>query len=213
MKALLNSLALVTALAAVGCATSGRPPKLSGEIVKVGDVRVDSVTRTVVITGYFNQAQGPVELLACGPGGKRHESIFVLEANPIDIQTAMLLVGAQSGAPMKQVGQGPPLGSKLDIWVEWTRDGAAAIEDADYFIYQVKKGKPLGRVGWIFNGSTVEDGQFKALAEESMIATYWDPWAIMNIDSPVGSDDELLSVNEQRVPPVGTPATLYLHLR
>ena len=54
----------------------------------------------------------------------------------------------------------------------------------------------------------IKDGQFKAFAEESLVVTYWDPYAIVNISLPCGANDELLVVNTNVVPEVKTPVTL-----
>jgi hypothetical protein len=178
----------------------------------VGSAQVDAATRTVIVTGYVNLVQGPIELLACGTEGKRHESIFIIEASPIDLQTALLLAGAEAGVPMERVGQGPPKGSLLDIWVVWQDASGRREERGEYFIQDHEAHRPLRPTSWIFTGSVVENGAFKAMAEQSLIATYWDPWAIINIASGVGANDEILSVNESRVPPAETPVTLHLRL-
>lgn len=197
-----------------GC-TSTSVPNLgpSPRWVPVGQARVDADTRTVVVTGYVNMVEGPIELLACGAGGKRHESIFVMEASPVDLQTALLLAGARAGKPMRGVGEGPPHGSALDLWVEWKDGAARRIERAEHFIFNHETRRPLDPTPWMFTGSVIEDGKFRALSEESFVATYWDPWAVVNIGSRVGANDEILSAMPDRIPAVETPVTFYLRLR
>lgn len=206
-------LALLVDVFLAGCASvpESTPHVVPDRLLRMGSVQVDPESRFVVATGFVNQVEGAIELLICGPGGKTHESVFVMQANPLDLQTALLLLDLKPGPPREELGQGPPLGPRVDIWVAWPMpDGTQNAFQAETFAYNVQTGRVLDETGWAFTGSVVIDGQFKALAEESIAATFWDPWAILNILNPVGSDDELLAVNRKRVPPQHTPVTFIL---
>lgn len=189
------------------------PPSAPPELVEdrwrpLGTVMLDAEARLVIATGFVNQTSGPIELMICGPGGKRHESVFVMEANPLDLQTALLLLGLEPGPPRARLGEGPPLGPVVDIWVEWTdSEGRRQIRPAERFAYNTEKNAVFPLCGWAFTGSVTKDGEFKALAEESIAATYWDPWAILNVLDEAGADDEIVVVNKDEVPPYG------LHVR
>jgi hypothetical protein len=180
----------------------------SNTIATLGSVRVDAGTKTMMISGWVNQVSGAIELLACGPGGKTHESAFVLDCNPVDMQAGLLLLGLKPGTPSKGLGQGPPNGPALDIWVDWLEGSSSRSLRAESFVVNVENNRePLPETPWTFTGSVVEEGEFKALAEESLIVTYWDPWAIINLPLPCGSNDEILSVNSNCVPALKTPVT------
>jgi hypothetical protein len=71
---------------------------------------------------------------------------------------------------------------------------------------------------WIYTGSKIIDGKFIAQTEQSIIATYHDPFAIFDHPLATGTDDTLYYVNQQTVPPKGTrvklvikPATVRRH--
>ena len=184
------------------------PVRWEGQTAILGSVKLDSATKTVSVTGWVNQTAGPIEVLACGPGGKVHESVFVVALNPLDLQAALLLAGLKAGAPMPEIGQGPPNGSPVDLFVDWQADGATRTARAESFVWNVEANAVVPDAPWTFTGSVVKDGQFKAFAEESFVVTYWDPYAIVNIAQPCGSNDEILSVNTNVVPPYQTPITL-----
>lgn len=211
----LHSAGCVAARAPGGSAEPGKklaPPALDEtRWMTLGSVRLDPDARTVIATGFVNQVEGAIELLICGPGGKTHESVFVMQAHPMDVQTALLLLGLEPGPPRSELGEGPPLGPTVDIWVQWTDEqGVQHSLPAETFAYNIETREVLPHSGWAFTGSVVIDGQFKALAEESFAATYWDPWAILNIKNEVGANDEILAVNRARVPPLGTPVRFLL---
>ncbi len=184
------------------------PVRWDGATAILGSVQLDSATKTVTATGWVNQTSGAIEVLACGIQGKVHESVFVLALNPLDLQAALLLAGLKGGEPMPEIGQGPPRGAPVDIRVEWKDGDETKSARAETFIWNIENNAVLPETPWTFTGSVVKDGEFKALAEESLVVTYWDPYAIVNLPLPCGSNDEILVVNSNAVPPYHTPVTL-----
>ena len=183
-------------------------PMWDGNSVRVGAARVYPDTRTVVVSGWVNQVSGAIELLACGKGGKTHESIFVLNVDPVHLQTALLLLGLKPGTPPTGLGQGQPAGPGQELWVDWQQDGEAKTARAETFVYDAQAKSALPETPWIFTGSIFLEGEFKASAEESLVVTYWDPWAIINIALSCGTNDEILIVNTNTVPPLKTPVSM-----
>jgi hypothetical protein len=196
--------------AAPAPAASLGPPK---DWVRLGRVQVDPVSRTVVATGFVNQVEGIVELLACGMQGKRHESVFVLEADAMDLQSALLLIGASNGPPMTALGVGPPRGTALTLHIQTGVPGTGTLVGAAAYLRHSTRGALDPATPWIFTGSKVEEGAFKAQAEESYLATYWDPWAIINLGDEVGGSDDYLTVNKDVVPAQETPVTFLIRCR
>jgi len=172
--------------------------------VPFGSVWVDPPRRELVISGFVNQVEGAIELFACGPGGKTHESVLVLFAEAADIQAALLLLGLKHGDPMPGLGMGPPRGDHVILEVFWEEEGRPRRARAEDFIYDHHARRKANHGAWVFNGSDFREGYFLARAEESYIATYWDPWAIINLSSRIGEDDERLSVNRKTIPPLHT---------
>lgn len=198
-------------LSLAACRSVPVSPDPEGDPIRIGSVHAYPDHRMLVLTGYVNQVRGPVELLACGPGGKVHESVFVLFARPLDLQAALLLLGYKHGDPMPGLGAAPPAGDAVALWVTWEDEhGNPQTRRAEEFLLNVRDDVPLTRETWIFNGSSIEDGLFMAGAEESFIATYWDPWAILNLASELGAYDEWLFVNPDTVPPLHTPVRMFM---
>lgn len=209
--------AAVALLALAGVAGANEPaagfPKIASPLKRVGSVELDAATRTVVLTGWVNQVEGVIELLACGPNGKTHETIFVCDLNPLDLQTALLLLKHQSGEAMKERGgKEAPQGTKMSIWAEWSADGKPVRTNVVDLVYNRSDNQPLA-TDWTFTGSRVEDGRFAAANEESWVATYWDPWAVVNITSELGNDDEAIFIRKGSVPAQHTPVKLYLQAK
>ena len=184
-------------------------PRREGSTIVFGNVVLDELSKTVTATGWVNQTRGLIEVFACGPRGKTHESAFVLDANPFDLQAALLATGLKAGEPMPAFGEGPPHGSPVDIFLSWPdpATGATNTARAETFVMDVEQEHPLAEGPWTFTGSVVIDGRFMAIAEETYIASFWDPYAIVNNPLPSGVNDDILFVNTNAIPPYGTPVT------
>jgi len=67
-----------------------------------------------------------LELVACSPDSREHESLVVTSAKPSHIHAALLLAGAEPGSPASwqiendTIVRVPPTGSKLTIKAIWT---------------------------------------------------------------------------------------------
>jgi hypothetical protein len=210
--------AAVCALLVAGCAVwrpvaappEGGAARLPPRWLEIGGVRIDANNRELVVTGHVNQVRGVIELLACGPGGKTHESVFVVDVAPLDLCAGLALLGLRPGGSDFGVGIGPPRGGRVDVTVVW-RDGGQTHEvPAGQVVHHRGHGAVLGDAEWVYNGSLVEDGRLAAEREQSLIATYWDPWAIFNLGLPCGEDDTLLEAHEPNLPPIGTLISLHI---
>lgn len=193
------------------CAANGAAARADG--ARIGSVRIYPAEHALVVTGWVNQVSGPVELLACGPDGKTHESVFVLAANPLDLQTALLLLDLRPGTPPASLGKGTPQGPALDLWVHWSSGPSNMQARAESFLLNLRTREPLPETPWLFSGSAVDNGKFMALMEESLVATFWDPWAIVNLPLACGARDDLLVVNTNTVPPLQTPVRIRFEVR
>lgn len=203
------SLAVFLAAASVYAAEL---PKFTGPLKRLGSVEIDAASKTVVATGAMETASGVLDYLAVGPEGKRYESVLRLDVNALDLQTALLLCGAKAGPPMTARDAGPPKGSPVDIWVEWEANGAKKIARGEELIWNHREDKPV-TTEWVFTGSVVEDGRLAAVADQSFVATRWDPYAIVNITSDLGKTYTDVFVNTNAVPATNTPVRIYFQSR
>jgi hypothetical protein len=172
---------------------------------------------------------GPIELLACLRRGKTHESVFTLDVEPTDLQVALLLLGLKEGRnPSYKYPEGSPEaqrapGDETLIFVEWRRppEGENAQPQpqrrrAEEFLRNVKPGGPVAPGTWVFLGSVVVNGRFGADFDGTLITTYHDPFAILELNLPVVNENPYAGpeldyvVDKDRCPPVGTPVELII---
>ncbi len=183
--------------------------KLSEGVYRIGKVTVDQKKKEIQMEGKVNMHQGLVEYLAVAERGKLHESVLILDIEPLHLQLGLLLLGLKYGRNLKYQGDpNDPVGDPLEIFVEWTEDGKTKKVRGEDLVFNQQTEKPMRHTHWIFSGSLEVEGVFIAQAERSLIATYHDPASIIDNPLPEGADDTILYANEKLVPPAGTAVTM-----
>ena len=155
--------------------------------------------------------------MATGELGKTHESVLILDVEPIHLQVALLRLGMDFGSNLRY--QGDPLtpkGDPAEIWVEWEvnnpgQTNKRVLHRAEDLVYDITKGAPMEHTNWIFTGGRIINNRiFTPQATKSIIATYRDADAIFNNPLPGGIDDTVYRVNSELVPPEGTKINLII---
>lgn len=218
----------ILALGLLPMAEAAQPQlKLPGLTVNVAERCVD-IEATVCLD------KGLLELVACTKGTKEHESIVFVEATPMHIHTALLVLGATNGHPAMRrsrepEGTGwidiPPEGDPITVSLVFPdADGQPAEHPIGDFVAladpaagddEARFPKPF-----VFAGSHLRDngdGPRTYLADESgnviSIATFGDELLCMDGMHGHANDGLMWQVNPENLPPVGTKVTLRLRVR
>jgi len=175
-------------------------------VFQLGNVIVDTNTREITAPGSINMANNIIEYFACAKLGKTHESLMVLDVEPIHLQVVLLSpLGMKEGSNLRMPGDPRiPQGDQAEIWVEWELAGKRFRRRAEDLIYNAKKKSSMQHTNWVFTGARIVGNVFTAQAYKNIIAIYRDPDAIFNHPLEGGKDDTTYYVNSEVVPPVGT---------
>ena len=186
------------------------------KISKNGEVWLAKDKKTIVVGGKICRQQGPLEMFACTPETKEHESIVVINGKAFEVHAGLLALGAKSGSPVKwDPKYEAATGEEISVEVHWLdKKGKPQMADARKWILNHKTKKPM-RVPWVFAGSEfykdertgerfylAEGGEFVCLSNFSTAM----------LDIPVKSSDLNSGLsyyaNDKAVPPVKTPVRL-----
>lgn len=179
--------------------------QISDGVYRLGKVDIDLNKKVITLYGKVNMTAGIIELLACTKIGKVHESLLVMDVEPIHLQTALILLGLEFGGGVRF--QGDPLtpkGDKVQIWIEWNSGTEVKRHRAEDLIYDRPKQSSMPHIDWVFTGSRIKNGVFMSQASGTLITTFRDPDSIIDNPLPEGADDTVYIVNSQLVPPKGT---------
>lgn len=129
-------------------------------------VRVDRASRvvefdaTVAVDAHDPQAPNVyLELIACVPDTREHESIVVTKAKAAQIHAALLLIGLEPGTPGRIDFTGPkpaaiaPTGPAVRVAISWQEGGKTVTRSVEELVKNAKDGKNLPTQSWLFAGS------------------------------------------------------------
>ena len=193
-------------------AQSGKPGDLLKKTGKnsytLNDIQINTDERTVSFPCKINMETGLIEVVLCNPQGKTHESLLVTNVSPLEFQTAIMLLGFD---PVNEIPDDPELADPLSpyksietsgdsvlIFIEAEINGKTKRQRVEDFIRDESKDGALNHSTWLFRGAvTHQSGHVIIDPETTMIATYHDVLALMELNSESKFNDELYYVNDK----------------
>lgn len=113
----LLGLAVLGALLATEDAAKTQKPL--HELIKLPGIVIDAENRIVDVEAQVSLTDGSLELIACTEGTKEHEAIVRINALPIHVHTALLLIGARNGNPAMR----KPINEEKTRWMHFPPSG------------------------------------------------------------------------------------------
>lgn len=184
-----------------------KPKEISEGVYQVGNVVLDTNKKEVVIPGEINIATGDttIEFFACGLLGPSHESILMLDTEPLSIFVALGLLELKPGMNLEAQGDPrDPEGSDVQVWVEWKQGDKVVSKTARELVWNKFTKQPMEKTHWVFTGGRIRTNQLTSQLTHNIIAVHRDPDSILNNPLPGGIDDRTYRVNTDVVPPKGT---------
>jgi hypothetical protein len=198
------------------------PPfiKLNDHTFLLNEVEIDINARTLSIPCKINMAAGLIEVVLCRPEGKTHESLLVTNTTPLEFNTAMLLLGFD---PVNEVPEDASLidpespfrtietpGDSVLIYLETEIGGVTVIKPVEHFIYDMRRRGSMEQSTWLYRGVLIHMDYAIIGYDVSMIATYHDLSALIELNEDGKFNDELFYVNEYEKLVVGQQAKLII---
>ncbi len=179
-------------------------------------VRIDWPNLTVELDAEVALREGPLELFACSPRTKEHESILVVYARPMHIYQALGLMGLNPGSPGRFDEQNQrweaARGARLDVRVRYPDGSDTRVVASEKWISGVKGATPEP-LRWVFAGSlTLPDGRFAADIEGTVACLVDFESALIALDTSHSADNDQLwlAANTKEIPPRGTKCMLLI---
>ncbi len=179
-------------------------------------VVIDWTTMTVEVAARVCLREGPLELLACNPNTREHESILIVPARPLHIYQAMGLIGLEPGSPVtfnpETEKLTPPEGDGLTLLIRYEEKGFEKEVPAQNWLKPSKEGEKLKEVPWVFAGSRVFEERFLADQDGTVICVVNFESALIAVgESHTAENANLwLVANTDEIPPVGTDCTILI---
>lgn len=189
------------------------PKKIGDGLFQIGTVVFDTKNKEITLPGEINITSGDtiIEFFGCGLLGKTHESILILDAEPIYLFIALGMLDLEPGQNLNVEGDPrDPKGSQVQIWVEWEQKNKVVTYTARELVWNTFSGHPMKKTHWVFTGGRLKNNQLTSQLYHNLIAVYRDPDALINNPLPGGTDDRTYRVNTDVIPPKGTKVKLII---
>ncbi|MEM1354288.1 MAG: YdjY domain-containing protein [Planctomycetota bacterium] len=172
-----------------------------------------------------------LEMLACTPDSREHESLVVLDAMPSTIHTALLLLELEPGAPAtwEQQGDGldfkmnPPRGPEVLVLIRYEDEetGETVEVPANEWVLNQKTSKTMEGATWVFAGSKIVDYEGRQIYVADSYGTalslvnFGDDLLArqVNMTADNANHDMVWGANTEVIPAVGTKVVVRLDTR
>lgn len=165
-----------------------------------------------------------LELIACSPKSREHESIVTVTAKPSHIHLALLTLGLEPGAPLSWEGKGedvvvhPPHGPVVEVFfvVPGEAEGPAVEVPANRWVLNRETGEPLGANRWLFAGSVFRSYEGRQIYMADLngtvvsLVSFGDDLLVRPTTMTNQTDQQVWQANAELIPPEGTRLTLRL---
>ena len=180
-------------------------------------VRIDWQRRLVEVDAEVVLRKGALELFACSPQTREHESILRVHARPMHVFQAMGLIGLAPGSTTrydeKRQQWQSPTGEALALSVRHPGKGGMSEVLIERWLRDVKRKRSPDRLHWVFAGSrALENGKFGADLDGTLVCVVdFDSALIALADLHSADNEDLwLEANTDAIPPIGTRCTLVI---
>jgi hypothetical protein len=164
--------------------------RIGRDLVRVGNVLVDTAKKELSVTGFVNDVQ-VLEFLANTKGGwKAYESALELDTNAVNFNVGCLLIGLDpAGASVAkfQFDPTPPKGHPVEMFVEWDEAGKPRRIRAEQLIYSRGTKQTLTEGPWVYTGSVFQEGNVYLAEMEGTLVGFMHTTAPI-IESPRAAD-------------------------
>ncbi len=182
--------------------------KLSGGDYQVGKVRFNKNTRIITIPARTNIVNPDtiIEYLFVHLNGeKTHEALLTTEADPTNINIALKLLNYKESQELFRIvnkdgtlsdkfpepAEDIKKAARFDIQVTWLDKGVTKTRPITHWLRHTGNEQKMPNTPWVYNGSYVHGGKFKAKLTGSIIAILPDAGAIANYPGNDRHDDTL----------------------
>jgi hypothetical protein len=183
---------------------------------------VDLLEDRVVVPAVVVLRQGALEFLAVLPGGKTHESVFVLTGKPAEegtrveglgaaLNSCLMALGLRPGTPLRFLPGGktvPAKGTRVHIAAEWEEEGKTVRVRAEDLLWDRVRSRSMEEGKFIYVGSYFDPEGYVPDLSLDAVAVYSVCTCVVDLDDPRAADDAIFVACASRIPPEGTKVRL-----
>ena len=191
----------------------------------IGKVKFNKKTRTISLPATVNILDAPLEYVLVLEKGQNHESLFTTDILPFNLNLALKLLNYQTSQelfrildkdyrPTKEYHQVPEetkAAARANLFVSLSQPDKTTKElPLNGLILITATNSPLPPSPWVYNGSYIHEGKFKADLKGNLIAILEDSSSLFNCPLDNRTGDRLWTANKKHLPEFGTPVQIII---
>jgi len=176
--------------------------KLNDSVIVINNkITINSNSRTIIIPAVFHKTNDIIEVVLCTSKGKAYESLLTTEVTPVELQTALLLLGYKSlenrmsdikENDVKKINQS----DSVYLYLQWADSNKVHNNSIENFIWDMQTDSFLKPATWFFNGLLTDtNGSIIENEMVSMIATNYDYTSILSLNKNVILNNSISGVH------------------
>lgn len=226
MRRLALSFLLCSAPLLLGDEPTKKPEikQLNANEYQIGKVSLNKKTREITFGAGVNLVDRPLEYLLVNTKGKVHEALFLTDISPLNLNIAMKLIGYKGSKELFEIVDEDylPTGkfhevpdeikkaARLDILVQWEADGKTnTVPINDLIIHSITT-KPMAPGPWLYHGSYMHEGQFKAEVNGDIFSIIPRQPPLVSYPGKDNLNDDVWFTHPKRMPGEGTVVKIIL---
>ncbi len=198
--------------------------EINADELQIGKIHLNKKTREISFDAGLNMNEGLLEYVLVMTKGKVHESLFLTDISPINLNIALKLLRYQESQELFEImdadfnltGKYPDVpeaqrqASRIDIHVSWKEGGAQKTFAMNKLIYHIVTETTMQPGPWLNTGSYMHEGKYKAEVAGDLIAIYTSQPAMLNYPGKDRSNDDVWIPNKKLLPKLESVVTITL---
>lgn len=199
--------------------------KVGDNLFQIGKVLVNAKTKEITIPATINAYNDhPIEYMLVNQDGKSHESVFLTAVRPLHVNIAFKLTKYLESKELfrkfdkdynllpgyEDATDEQRLKSRFTATAKWMEDGKEKSLRLYKTVVHAETKKHLEDTPWVYGGSYILRGKFKADLNKDLIAILTDRAAIANYAGKGREDGLPWLVNKAELPGEGTKVSIVI---
>lgn len=183
---------------------------------------INQKNREISFPVELSPAEDIIEYLLVTEMGKIHETLLTTDISPLHLNIAIKLLGYKESKELFRVldadyrhtdqfheeDEATKTAARFDIFLNWDENGENKEYHVNHFIKNTVTKKHARIQPFIYGGSYLLNGRFKAEMTGDIIAVFTDRGSIANFSNEGHEDDTIWYPNSELFPPADTKLTL-----
>ena len=198
--------------------------KVGDHAFEIGKIKFNDKTKEIAFPVSLGSPDSIIEYLMVNEQGKIHETLLITEIRPLHLNLALKLLGYKESKelfrildkdyiPTEKFHQEPEevkKAARFNIFLEWQEGEEKRSHHINEFIFNSVSKKHAKLEPYVYGGSYLLEGRFKADLSGDLIAIFTDRGAIANFSNKGREDDTIWLPNKERLPKPNIPLTVVI---